>query len=331
MWTRATVALRMARGARVMPRSTLAPGVSRAACVSSVRMLRTSAWAAASEDNRSDMMSSTLPPGFEKLGESPEALAAINQLMDTLEKQGIDLSSGQKPSMTQLYKLATNQEVRDAASRVVNEMKKPNGLRLARPVASIYPGSKVQNASPSGFRAEIGPIHDSRWGLGLMDIRDVHRESLAHFCTLPSNTAYTADELELVLAQAAAGQFMPPIKMVLEPPPMFPIDTPTRIANPSTKLFIDNLTYCTAVAFAFYLVAAIGYALFVPRRYRTEPELPRILAASGHKRKLASPQEILARLRNLVPQLVHRVRTLNPMRTGVSQYLPTNTKGHLSA
>ena len=82
-----------------------------------VRMLTTSTRRLASEDNRSDMMSPVLPPGFEKLGESPEALAALNQLMEALQRQGIDLSSGQRPTMKQLYVLATNPEVRECASR----------------------------------------------------------------------------------------------------------------------------------------------------------------------------------------------------------------------
>lgn len=58
-----------------------------------------------------------MPPGFEKLGESPEALAAINRLMEVLQKHGVDVSSGAKPSMFQLAKLATNAEVRDATAK----------------------------------------------------------------------------------------------------------------------------------------------------------------------------------------------------------------------
>lgn len=122
MWSRAGVAMRAAcaplaersgaHGSALTPllRNVRIPGAH-------VRPLRTSASVRASEDNRSDMMSSALPPGFEKLGESPEALAAINQLMEVLQRQGIDVSGGQQPSMSQLYKLATNSEVRDCASR----------------------------------------------------------------------------------------------------------------------------------------------------------------------------------------------------------------------
>lgn len=92
------------------------PRVPPARCAHA-RALATSARRLASEDNRHDMMSPVLPPGFEKLGESPEALAALNQLMEALQRQGIDLSSGQRPTVKQLYTLATNPEVRECASR----------------------------------------------------------------------------------------------------------------------------------------------------------------------------------------------------------------------
>lgn len=81
-----------------------------------VRLLRTSAPRFASEDPRSSW-EQTLPPGFEKLGESPEALAAVNHLIEVLEKHGLDLSSGAKPSMMQMAKLATNAEVRECTAK----------------------------------------------------------------------------------------------------------------------------------------------------------------------------------------------------------------------
>lgn len=77
-----------------------------------VRGLQTSAVARASEDPRGNMDSS-LPSGFEKLGQAPEALSAINRLIEVLKKHGVDVNSGEKPSMMQLAKLATNSEVRE--------------------------------------------------------------------------------------------------------------------------------------------------------------------------------------------------------------------------
>lgn len=99
------------------PRRALLSGAAvRVARPGSMRLLRTTPRAAASEDPRGNM-ESAMPPGFEKLGESPEALAAINRLMEVLQKHGVDLSSGAKPSMFQLAKLATNAEVRDATTK----------------------------------------------------------------------------------------------------------------------------------------------------------------------------------------------------------------------
>ena len=105
-----------ARVCRQAPRVPRVPRVQPAHCVHA-RTLATTARRLASEDNRHDMMSPVLPPGFEKLGESPEALAALNQLMEALQRQGIDLSSGQRPTMKQMYALATNPDVRECASR----------------------------------------------------------------------------------------------------------------------------------------------------------------------------------------------------------------------
>lgn len=39
--------------------------------------------------------------------------------MEVLQKHGVDVSSGAKPSMFQLAKLATNAEVRDATAKGV--------------------------------------------------------------------------------------------------------------------------------------------------------------------------------------------------------------------
>lgn len=107
-----TMALRLsARAATLYPRVRFALPPTYA-----LRTLRTSAARWASEDPRSSW-EQTLPPGFEKLGESPEALAAVNHLIEVLEKHGLDLSSGTKPSMMQMAKLATNAEVRDCTAK----------------------------------------------------------------------------------------------------------------------------------------------------------------------------------------------------------------------
>ncbi|WFD48970.1 hypothetical protein GLX27_003643 [Malassezia furfur] len=103
--------------------------VPRTLCVSP-RNLHTTAAVRASEDQRDSMTSSSsLPKGMEKLGESPGALAAIRQLMDVLQSHGMDLSKGEKPSMFTLARLAAKSDVRQATSKVVEELKKA-GIEL---------------------------------------------------------------------------------------------------------------------------------------------------------------------------------------------------------
>lgn len=58
-----------------------------------------------------------LPPGFEKLAHSPSALSAITNLVEIMKQNGVDLHTGERPSMWQMMKLARNQEVRDATSK----------------------------------------------------------------------------------------------------------------------------------------------------------------------------------------------------------------------
>lgn len=58
-----------------------------------------------------------LPPGFEKLAHSPTALSAISNLVEVMKQNGVDLHTGEKPSMWQMIKLAKNQEVRDATTK----------------------------------------------------------------------------------------------------------------------------------------------------------------------------------------------------------------------
>ncbi|EST04673.1 hypothetical protein PSEUBRA_005947 [Kalmanozyma brasiliensis GHG001] len=64
-----------------------------------------------------------LPPGFEKLAHSPSALSAITNLVEVMKQNGVDLHTGEKPSMWQMVKLARNQEVRDATTKVMEELK----------------------------------------------------------------------------------------------------------------------------------------------------------------------------------------------------------------
>ncbi|KAJ1023444.1 hypothetical protein NDA16_003061 [Ustilago loliicola] len=64
-----------------------------------------------------------LPPGFEKLAHSPSALSAISNLVEVMKQNGVDLHTGEKPSMWQMVKLARNQEVRDATTKVMEELK----------------------------------------------------------------------------------------------------------------------------------------------------------------------------------------------------------------
>lgn len=81
-----------------------------------VRALSVSARRFASEDSRSPL-EQTLPSGLEKIKDSPSALAAIQRLSDVLQKNGLDMSNGQKPSMAQMAKLATNAEVRECTAK----------------------------------------------------------------------------------------------------------------------------------------------------------------------------------------------------------------------
>ena len=81
-----------------------------------VRALSMSRRALATEDSRPDF-DRALPPGFEKVAESPSALGAIKELADVLEKNGLDMSGGAKPSMTQMVKLAANADVREKTAK----------------------------------------------------------------------------------------------------------------------------------------------------------------------------------------------------------------------
>lgn len=106
----------LARATRVVPAKSWATARLAQTSVAGARTLRTTAAVRASEDSRPDLESS-LPPGLEKLGESPEALTAINELMQLLKKNGIDVASGQKPTMAQIGKLAFDKEVRQCTAK----------------------------------------------------------------------------------------------------------------------------------------------------------------------------------------------------------------------
>lgn len=53
-----------------------------------------------------------IPPGMEKLLESPQAMAAIERLFQLLETKGINVKSGKSPSMLKLARVAADPEVR---------------------------------------------------------------------------------------------------------------------------------------------------------------------------------------------------------------------------
>jgi len=55
------------------------------------------------------------PPEFmDKLMESPQAMQSISKLMDLLEKKGVDVKSGNPPSMMQMAKIAMDGDIRTA-------------------------------------------------------------------------------------------------------------------------------------------------------------------------------------------------------------------------
>ncbi|WFD32938.1 hypothetical protein MSPP1_003991 [Malassezia sp. CBS 17886] len=92
-------------------------------CAAPRHAFSSTVWVRAAEDPRMNL-EKALPPGFEKLSGRPEALAAMQNLIDVLKKNGMDLSSGEKPSMMQLARMATNSEVRECTAKVVEEMRK---------------------------------------------------------------------------------------------------------------------------------------------------------------------------------------------------------------
>lgn len=63
-------------------------------------------------------------PLFDKLQAHPQAVEAINNLAHLMkEKTGVNLSSGDKPSLSLMYKLASDSELRTAAEKLMNELR----------------------------------------------------------------------------------------------------------------------------------------------------------------------------------------------------------------
>ncbi|EGO01772.1 hypothetical protein SERLA73DRAFT_177267 [Serpula lacrymans var. lacrymans S7.3] len=84
-------------------------------------------------------------PIFRKLADKPEALIALRDFAAILKERGIDPSSG-PPSTTQMLRLAANSEFREAAQRVVTELKNA-GVDLTsqdamQELMGAYKGSK---------------------------------------------------------------------------------------------------------------------------------------------------------------------------------------------
>ncbi|KAE9410258.1 hypothetical protein BT96DRAFT_969352 [Gymnopus androsaceus JB14] len=57
-----------------------------------------------------------------KLQQSPEALQAIRDFIDVLQREGLDVSSGKPPSAMQLMRLGLKKDVRDGMARVTTAM-----------------------------------------------------------------------------------------------------------------------------------------------------------------------------------------------------------------
>ncbi|KAF8974776.1 hypothetical protein BDZ97DRAFT_1647253 [Flammula alnicola] len=61
---------------------------------------------------------------YQKLSKNPDAILAIKNFAEIMEKQGVDTTSGKPPSMLQMSKLFLNSEVREASKKLVEELKK---------------------------------------------------------------------------------------------------------------------------------------------------------------------------------------------------------------
>ncbi|KAF9230512.1 hypothetical protein BU15DRAFT_57159 [Melanogaster broomeanus] len=59
---------------------------------------------------------------FQKIADKPEALMALRDFAALMKEKGIDAGSG-PPSTMQMFRLAANSDFRNAAQRVVDELK----------------------------------------------------------------------------------------------------------------------------------------------------------------------------------------------------------------
>ena len=100
-----------------LPTRALAPSSFRSSIASRPVLLAPAALRKSYASSASPNGFPQLPPGFEKLAHSPTALSAISNLVEVMKQNGVDLHTGEKPSMWQMIKLAKNQEVRDATTK----------------------------------------------------------------------------------------------------------------------------------------------------------------------------------------------------------------------
>ncbi|KIK65459.1 hypothetical protein GYMLUDRAFT_116843, partial [Collybiopsis luxurians FD-317 M1] len=59
-----------------------------------------------------------------KLQQSPDAILALKEFIELLQKEGLDVSSGKPPSTMQIVKLGMKKEVRDGMTRMTEAMQK---------------------------------------------------------------------------------------------------------------------------------------------------------------------------------------------------------------
>lgn len=190
-----------------------------------------------------------------------------------------------------------------------------SGLRLstAVPVAQIQLEGKGHGFDqPPVFAAEIGPSTRSRFSMGLMDI-GTRARILAPLCNnLHEASSQTTEQIEATLRNAGVAPGMGLAGDVFRPPPMYPIDPPQHIPNPSTNLFIFNLVACTVMTVALYIICEIVRAYMWPKQEcDPEEQLSRCLA------ELPSPARLrraAARVRNALP---HFARSL-------ARYIPAS-------
>lgn len=174
---------------------------------------------------------------------------------------------------------------------------------LGLPVAKIYPRSKARGlGQPSAFPSDIGASHSSRYSLGLMTFRDANVDVLAPLCNASNTATISTEELERILHNAGAGQLTPPMDLLLSPPPMFPIDRPQKIPNPSTMLFIFDLFSCTVASFLLYFAFLALRARFMHKR--RDPEIPRWLAPTGRADSLPTFNELPSRIDEALPEVL---------------------------